>query len=278
MSQIEVVQSLYDSGDYADAWAMYNAGGEGVEWELLGIKIAWAQRNLFTAKRIGEQALADYATSPTLPKLQIAAALVYAELGDYHLAHSLLLEVLANHDILPEMRAIALYNLGLVYYGRREYVESVEVNTQAARFCEALGLPDFYRKICQNTAWSLCVLGDAEAANEWLDRCEKYTTSGDARWRQTLGRAHIAAVEGGWKDVLELTADILEHGNGAADLLSHTAWLAGRAQLALGNVEYAKHLANGALTWACDAKDSRCMNDANALRVECCLRFRVMGV
>jgi ATP/maltotriose-dependent transcriptional regulator MalT len=121
-----------------------------------------------------------------------------------------------------------------------------------------------------NLAWLHCIQGSVAEANTCLKEAAGLLTTRELRVHQTLGEAHLALVEGDLLTAAERCETIFrQSGPGeraTAEEQSQAAWVAGMVALAQGNLESASQLADIALNYGTDAKESRLMNDAGSLR------------
>lgn len=233
-------------------------------------RAAWVERNLFKAKRLAEQALAAKPEGELLARARLLAGVVYREIGDTAMALDTLSDLDREWERYPGTRPLlegyTLYNLALVYHQRREYGKSVEFNRRAAVEFRQEGMTDHLRRSLQNAAWSLCALGLCGDAQQALDQAEPLCHDDDGLWHQRIGRAfaHFAASE--HVTCIDLTTEIIRLDQAPTDVLSHALWLLGRSKLALGSLDEAIRIADGAILYAVQTQDTRCLSNAQALR------------
>ncbi len=283
------LRGLIETRQWEKAWAEFqrlnDEGPSSARLLLMGSHAAFGRRDLFQARALAEQALNTWGP-PDPPKLlgqiRFHLGMVTRELGDTHVAleqfEKFLAELSPKYPELSMGEGKAYFYLALTKRQRRDLDGAVTAYHQAIDCFRRDGLPSLLCATLQNLAWLLCHLNRPQEARQHLAEAEQLAGSAELRVHQTLGEAFVAALEGNFLYASQLCEAIFRRAERGETITpeekSQAAWIAGKVALAQGSPESASALANIALNYATEAKDSRLMNDASALRQELYTRTR----
>lgn len=278
MGNIQALKTLYEAREYGQAWQLYlgDEYSDDAEWQLVGAQVAWGMRDLFRARMIIENRCVPL--TEEVPSIRvralISAGVICRELGDTAMATEYLQQGVGHPEASEIMQGYGLYNLALVHYQRRDYEMAESCDAEAMEWFHKHEITDMFRRAAQNRAWALCRTGRANEAGVILDECEELCTSQEARWHQVISRAAVAVGLGRWDDATDYCKRLTDL-RVPPDIQGQAAWLAGRVRLAFGDVDGAIALANTAMYWGIEVRDSRLCNDASELKRECISRRQV---
>lgn len=243
----------------------------------LGSLAAYGRKDLFRARHLAEAALAAWSQSDTHKlqgQIRFHLGMITRELGDTHIAleqfQLFLAELSTKYPELSMGEGKAYYHLGLTLRQRRDFDGAVSAYSKAITLFRRDGLPSFLCVTLQNLAWLYCHMRKPAEARACLQETGALLTTTELRIHQTLGEAFLAAIEGRHDVAAERCGTIfrmVERGEQVLpDEQSQAAWIAAMVADEQGQLDRATALANIALTFATEAKDSRLINDANTLR------------
>lgn len=244
---------------------------------LMGSHAAFGLRDLLQARRLAEAALAAYTTSDCparlLGQVRFHLGMVARELGDSDAALEqfglFLSELPGRYPDLAAGEGKAYFYRGLTLRQKEKWMDAVVAYDSAIACFRRDGLTQHVCRSLRNQAWALCLLRLPGPARECLMESSKLQGDPEDRIHQTLGEAFLALVEGQPALAGALCETLFRRAEReplTAAERAHTAWVAARAALALGNGESALALVEIALVHAAEARDARLMADAGALR------------
>jgi tetratricopeptide (TPR) repeat protein len=209
-----------------------------------------------------------------LGKIRFHLGMVARKIGDSHVALEqfdlFLSELPSKYPELALGEGKAYFYQALTLRERRELAGAVGAYQNAITCCERDGLPSLRCMCLQNLAWLYCHLQDAQNARRCLTESSTLIVTSEDHVHQSLGEAFLALLDKQYGIAAELCESIFrrtERGESVAlEEQAQAAWLAGSVALEHDNLESANALAEVSLSFATEAKDSRLMNDANALR------------
>lgn len=250
---------------------------------LMGSHAAFGRRDFFTAKDLAEKSLAAWGrTDPLklLGQIRFHLGMVTRWIGDTHMAMEqfqlFLQELSIKYPELSMGEGKAHFYLALTLRDRRDLFGSVNAYQQAIACFRRDGLPSLLCKGLQNLAWLYCHMDQPEDARACLEEASTLISGETDRIHQTLGEAFLSAISANFAQAVELCQAIfrrVERGEPITpEEQSQAAWVAARVALDQGHLESATALSNTALGLATEAKNSRLMNDASALRRSVLLR------
>jgi tetratricopeptide (TPR) repeat protein len=279
--RLDLLRGLIETRQWDHAWAEFqrlqSEGPCSARLLWLGSLAAFWRRELFHARQLAEVALgARSAAEPhlILGEIRFHLGMITRELGDTYVALEQFQLFLQELPILyPELsmgEGKAYYYLALTQRQRRDLDGSVESYQRAIACCRRDGLPSLLCMCLQNLAWIHCINGSAPAARACLEEAASLLASRELRVHHTLGEAYLALVEGDLFAAADRCERIFRQ-SGPGDRAtteeqSQAAWIAGMVALEQGNLESASQLAEIALNFGTEAKESRLMNDAGSLR------------
>lgn len=276
------LRGLVETRQWDKAWAEFQQLKEEVPasaWLLfLGSMAAHGQKDLFKARHLAESALATWSAAKesykVLGHVRFQLGHVARKLGDTHVAleqfQLFLADLSSKYPELSMAEGKAHFYLALTHRQRRNLDEAVTTYQQAIACFRRDELTTDLCAGLQNLAWLLCHMRHPEEAEAFLSESANLIRTSEDRVHQILGEAFHASITGKLLVATELCQSIFhmaERGEVVtAEEQSQAAWIAGTVALEQENLESAWALAGVALAYATEAKDSRLMNDANALR------------
>lgn len=250
---------------------------------LMGSHAAYGLRDFFRARHLAEKALASWGGADSLKllgQIRFHLGMVTRWIGDTHIAMEqfqlFIQELSVKYPELSMGEGKAYYYLALTLRDRRDLEGAVSAYHKANECFRRDGLPSLLCAGLQNLSWLYCHMNRPSDARAALDESSHLMETPEDRIHQTLGEAFLAAIDGHYGHAASLCESVfrrVERGEQVtAEERCQAAWIAGTVALAQGNLESASSLANIALSFATEAKDSRLMNDAGSLRRSVLLR------
>lgn len=244
---------------------------------LMGSHAAFGRRDFFRARQLAERALASLTKSDPpklLGQIRFQLGVVTRWIGDSHVAleqfQQFLAELPTRYPELSMGEGKAHFYLGLTLRERRDPSGAIEAYKHAIISFRRDGLPSLLCKTLHNLAWLYCHMNRPHEARTCLQEATPLVDSPELQTHQTLGQAFLATVEGHYDVAAQHCEAIFRQAERGQHLTpeeqSQAAWIAGTVALAQDQLESAAALANVALSLATEAKNSRLMNDASALR------------
>ncbi|HEY3368053.1 MAG TPA: hypothetical protein VGK74_23580 [Symbiobacteriaceae bacterium] len=283
MLDLNHLLGLIESRQWDAAWKEFGRlkaeGPQTPRLMLMGSHTAFGKRDLFAARHLAEAALASWTASEPLKllgQIRFHLGMVTRELGDTHVALEQFDHFLAElHPKYPELsmgEGKAHFYRALTLRQRRDLEGAVAAYQKALTCFRRDELPTLLCKGLQNLAWLFCYMKRPGEAAECLAEAEPLVKDPVDQTHQALGEAFLATIEGRDAEAASLCESIFRRGERdesiTAEERSQTAWIAATVALKQRNLESASALADVALRYASDAKDSRLINDAGALRRE----------
>jgi|GEM_PF-1662339 len=275
------LRGLIETRQWEKAWGEFqrlkDEGPPSAHLLLMGSHAAFGMRDLFRARHLADQSLAAWNSSDPVKLLGLIRfhlGMVTRELGDTHVAmeqfQQFLSELFVKYPELSMAEGKAHFYLGLTYRQRRDLDASVESYRSAIACFRRDGLPTLLCAALHNLAWLFCHMNQPAEACECLEESDGLVSTHELRVHQLLGEAFLAAIEGKLSLATELCGRIFRMAERGETVLpdeqSQAAWIAAKVAMEQGNLDSAAALADIALTYATDAKDSRLINDASTLR------------
>lgn len=283
LDRLNHLLGLIESRQWDEAWKEYvrlkEEGPQTPRLLLMGSHVAFGRRDLFTARHLAEAALGLWEPpqpGKLLGQIRFHLGMVTRELGDTYVALEQFDQFLAELPIkYPELvmgEGKAHFYRALTLRQRRDPDGAVMAYQKALDCFRRDGLPTLLCKGLQNLAWLYCYMKRPVEAAQCLSESQPLATSTVDQIHQTLGEAFLAAIEGRHAAAASCCESIFRRAERGepitAEERSQTAWVAATVALNQRNLESAAALADIALRYASDAKDSRLINDAGALRRE----------
>jgi len=244
---------------------------------LMGSHAAFGRRDYFRARHFAEKALTtlNAADPPKLTgQIRFHLGMVTRKIGDTHVAleqfQLFLAELSSKYPELSMGEGQAYFYLALTLRERRDIEGAVNAYHQAIACFRRDELSSSLCAALQNLAWLLCNSGRSSEAVDHLTESATLCTTTEDQIHQALGDALLACTQGKYTQAAAHCESIFrraERGESVSwEEKSQAAWVAGMVALEQGNLESSAALADIALTFATEAKDSRLMNDASSLR------------
>lgn len=244
---------------------------------LLGSHAAYGRRDFFRSRQLAEKALSTWnSVDPgnLLGQVRFQLGMVARMIGDSHVAleqfQLFLSELSSKYADLSMGEGKAYFYLGLTLRERRDLTGAVEAYQKANSCFRRDGLPSLLCKCLHNQAWLYCHMNRQQDARACLMESSTLISTPAEQVHQTLCEAFLAAVEERYDLANHLCEEIFRRAERGEPITAEeqclATWVAGTVALSQGNLENASALANIALNFATEAKDSRLMNDAGALR------------
>lgn len=287
--RLDQLRDLINSKQWDKASALYTQAKdefpESSRLLLMGSYIFFSKLDLFRARLLVERAL-EVLTESDPPKIlgqiRYHLGLVARTIGDSHVALEhltlFLQELPVKYPELTMAEGNAYFQLALTKRQRNDFPGAEAAYQQAIACCRRDGLPYLLCQSLHNLAWLYCHMKQPSEARTCLEEADTLLTSAELRIHQTLGEAFLAALEGDHAQAVSLCESIFRQAERGepitAEEQAQAAWVAGMVALEQGNLDHASALADSALTYATQAKQSRLMNDASNLRREVFMRRR----
>lgn len=275
MGDVERLNSLYEGGQFDQAWALYRqleaTGEASPEAHLVGARTARRMGDLYGARGAIDRAVDGTPGGEIRGQVLFCAGVVYRELGDVHMAIDQFRTFLADGADHPQAVEIAAghawYNLGLALRQARQLDASLDAYRMACDLHRVNNLRQSLREALQNLAWVACMLGQPETARVALDEAEGLLENEKAHWHQRVGVAYLASFAVDQSEALRRCEEIVSYcGEVPAGVRSHACWVAGAVALRLGRLDEAEALAEQAVHYgSLDRSDSRALRDAAEL-------------
>jgi tetratricopeptide (TPR) repeat protein len=281
------LRALVDAQHWEQAWAEYqrlqSEGPCDTHVLYYGSRIALERQNHFLARQLAEAALAAYTEgdpATLLGHIRFHLGRIARYLGDTYVAmeqfQGFLEELSALYPELSMGESKACYYLALTLRQRRDLDGSVACYERAIHCARRDGLGPVLAKSLQNLAWIHCLQHRPQEAHRCLVESSELLTSRELRVHQILGEAHLALIEGDSLTAAERCETVFrQSGPGeraTAEEQSQAAWVAGMVALQQGNLDSASALAEIALSYGTEARESRLINDAGSLRRQIYIR------
>lgn len=268
------LRALYEERRFDEGWALYRSleteADSGPEIHYYGARCARGRHDYHGARRAIGRALEGQPGGTLLGQIRFTYAIMLQEVGEYLAALEAWQQVIAGMGEYPELGPVmegpAWNNLGLTLRMQRQYDAALDAYHRAAVLLRQESSTTHLHTALLNIAWVHCLRGNAAAAREALDEGERLTRPGEPAFRQQLGRAFLAAVEGDHHGALH-TCEALGQAEAAPlHVRSHAYWVAGRVALSQGILDPAESLIRQALKLGAEARDDeRCLHDAAQL-------------
>ncbi|MGE5674102.1 MAG: hypothetical protein ACM3XM_09450 [Mycobacterium leprae] len=287
MDRLDILLGLVQTREWGRAWAEFqrllNEGPQTPRLLYLGSLVAFGQGDLFRARHLADQALNGWTEADStnvLGRIRFHLGMVARKIGDTHVAaeqFNLFLEELPTR--YPELsmgEGKAYFYLALTLYQRRELDAAVQANRTAIDCFRRDGLSSHLAAALLDLAWLYCRMGRAKEARDSLSESANLVDTPELHLHQRLGEAYLAFVEEKFILAAELAQEIFQRAERGEPVTagerSQAALLAARVALAQGNLGSAASLADIALSYGAEAKESGLVNDAAALRREVLLQ------
>lgn len=280
-NQLSVLLGFIETRQWEQAWQEFERlqddGPPSARLLLMGSHAAFGRADYFKARHLVEKALAAWSPSDSqklLGQIRFHLGIVTRKIGDTHVAleqfQLFLAELPSKYPELSMGEGQAHYFLALTLRERRDLNGSVIEYDKAIECFRRDELPSHLCATLQNFAWVLCHMQRPVEARACLEESAGLLHTKEDHVHQELGEAFLALVEGRLDQAAVLCGGIFRRSERGEPLpseeKSQAAWVAGMVALEQGHLESSGALANMALSWATEAKDSRLMNDASSLR------------
>lgn len=268
------LRELYEQHRFDEGWALYRSleaeADSGPEVHYYGARCARGRHDYHGARRAIGHALEGQPSGALLGQIRFTDALMLQEMGEYLSAIEAWQRVIAGMGEYPELAPVmegpAWNNLGITLRMQRQYDAALDAYHRAAALLRQENSTAHLHIALLNIAWVHCLRGNAVGAREALDEGEPLLRPGELTFKQRLGRAFLAAVEGDYTDALQACEELGQAEEVPLHVRSHAYWVAGRVALSQGILDPAESLIRQALKLGAEARDDdRCLHDSAQL-------------